>query len=96
MAEISLKLFQDSVSEKKAVDDNVCTFAVLDRSTTARPMLFVSTKSDDSRLGKLPKWEITLPGGKGSIKRFNVSLSREDFFQQIKSLFPGDKVFWAS
>jgi|GEM_PF-5814608 len=94
MPEITLKLVQDSVTEKKVVDDGVCTFAVMDRTTPARKMLFVTTKSDDKKIGILPKWETVFSGGNDQLKRFTVQLTKDEIFRQLKALYPADKVRW--
>ncbi|NTW27537.1 MAG: hypothetical protein HGA36_04390 [Candidatus Moranbacteria bacterium] len=86
MCKIIVKEVKDSVSEQQCVQEGICTFAILDRSMSQRPLLYVSTKRSDAELSNLPFWALLCSGG--NLNRFSVKLSKDDFFEQIKRVYP--------
>lgn len=93
MKTINLKSVRDSQAEKIEAQKNT-GFAVMDRSTADQDVLYVSTTLDDKEIFSLPCSNIIFYGGLAKIKRFIINLPKEDLFNQIKKIYPNDKVNW--
>lgn len=85
-----LKFSQNIATGKKLLDDDICDFAVLDRSTPGRPLFHLLTRRNDVHL---PNWTM-LHEEKNNIKKYSTKAFKDEFVAQLKELYGKENVAW--
>ena len=85
---IRVKEVSDAPTEKALIINNQCDFSFMRLDNSLR----VSTKQDSEPLQELPGWTTLMPGGKGSLKRFEVNLSLDAFINHLRLIYGENNV----
>lgn len=90
-SQITVREVPDFLTEQRMIKEEKCTFTFVDRT----PVLYVSTKIDDyEKLSQLPGWEVILPAGSNSLKRFCVKISKEALRTHLRAIYGNERLIW--